>query len=74
MTVIHLAGSPSGLVQKCARCGFVLQDYTNAMSVGDWKPSWFEGSVEVSGRYFYATEAAPNCSPAQGDQERNNER
>jgi hypothetical protein len=59
--IIHLAAEPIGLVQKCIRCGYVLQDYTNALSVGDWQPNWWEGSVEISGRYSYTTEELPNC-------------
>lgn len=65
MPIIHLAAKPVGLVQKCLRCGCVLQDYTHAVSVGDWQPSWWEGSVEINGRYSYATEEPPNCEVIQ---------
>lgn len=59
--VIHLAGKPDGLVQKCVRCGHVLQDYTNAQSVGDWKPVWWSGNVVVNERFSGTTDEAPNC-------------
>ena len=45
--VLHLAGEPEGLVQKCSRCGYVLSDYNNAMGVGAWSPSWWEGEITV---------------------------
>ena len=45
--VIHRAGEPIGLVQKCSDCGEVLTDYTNASSEGDWEPTWWEGLVTV---------------------------
>ncbi len=30
-TAIHVAGPLEGLVQRCSRCGAILNDYTNAM-------------------------------------------
>lgn len=61
---VHLAGPPEGLVQQCSRCGFVLNDYTGAMSVGAWEPRWWQGAVEVVDgfpRSMHATKDAPNC-------------
>ena len=43
--IIHEAGEPVGLVQTCVRCGKVLSDYTNAVGYGDWKPTWWNGTV-----------------------------
>ncbi len=62
--VIHLAGSPVGAIQKCARCGMVLQDYTNAVVVGDFFPIWWDGSVEVGPGSFGTTTDEPNCEGA----------
>lgn len=59
--VIHEAGIPDGLVQKCTRCGLVLQDYTNAQSVGEWHPVWWSGNVGVKAQYYFSTEEAANC-------------
>ena len=61
MQIIHSAGKPIGLIQRCSRCGVVLQDYTNALSVGDWRPSWWDGNVFIDGRFSGATEEAANC-------------
>ena len=60
---IHLAGEPVGLVQRCSICGEILQDYRNSLSVGDWQPHWWSGSVEVSssGGMMWSTKDAPNC-------------
>ena len=58
---IHLAGQPSGLVQKCRRCGVVLVDYRNAASVGDWRPHWFRGAVEQVPSGMVSVRFPPNC-------------
>lgn len=33
MTIVHIAGPPrmGGLFQECARCGYVLQNYTGSV-------------------------------------------
>lgn len=54
---IHLAGTPQlgGLYQRCARCGHVLQDYTDGLPMvieGDdpTLPTWTEGRrIAVAG-------------------------
>ena len=61
--IIHTAGAPDGLVQRCSRCGAVLQDYTNAQGVGDWRPVWWDGNVVVLGRFSGATEEPADCQP-----------
>jgi hypothetical protein len=61
--IIHTAGAPEGLVQRCARCGVVLQDYTNTQGVGDWRPVWWDGNVFTDGRFSGATEEPANCRP-----------
>ncbi len=45
--VIHEAGEPMGLVQKCIRCGMILSDYRNMVSAGPWSPSWWQGTVTI---------------------------
>jgi hypothetical protein len=63
--LIHLADEPEGLIQRCKLCGFILTDYRNAASVGDWKPCWWKGSVEVTGTFpvhSMATPDPPDCS------------
>mgnify|MGYP001561979228 CR=1 FL=1 len=59
--IIHAAETPIGLIQRCSRCGEILQDYTNAQGVGDWRPVWWEGNVFVNGRFSGATEEPANC-------------
>lgn len=61
MKVIHSADKPVGLIQKCSRCGVILQDYTNALSVGDWRPVWWDGNVFIDGRFSGVTEEPANC-------------
>lgn len=40
--VFHVAAEPIGLVQKCARCGAVITDYTGAMMIaGDTQPRFW---------------------------------
>jgi hypothetical protein len=65
--MIHEAGEPDGLVQKCKRCGYVLTDYTNSMvpeSDIPFEPHWWKGAVEVTGtnpRCSSLTDEAPDC-------------
>lgn len=33
MIVVHVAGQPEGVVQKCSQCGEILVDYTGAVVV-----------------------------------------
>lgn len=50
LSVVHIAGEPEGLIQKCSRCGYILADYRNAMGAGDWCQSWWawpHGAVTV---------------------------
>jgi len=61
MSIIHTAGDVEGLMQKCSRCGAVLQDYTNTLSVGEWFPSWWAGNVVVGQGFSAATDEPANC-------------
>lgn len=61
MKVIHSAGKPIGFIQRCQRCGVVLQDYTNSLGVGDWHPVWWDGNVFIDGRFSGTTEEPANC-------------
>lgn len=45
--VIHEPDEPAGLIQKCIRCGFVLEDYRNTMGEGNFKPAWWNKTVTV---------------------------
>lgn len=64
MTVIvHWAGAPLGLVQRCEICGVVLVDYNNAMLRFGRRPRFFEGAVEVMDSGLCRTLDPPNCSP-----------
>jgi hypothetical protein len=68
MAVIHFADRPEGLIQKCAICGEILQDYTHSESIGDWQPLWWEGCVEVGQGYACSVHGVePNCATAQLD-------
>ena len=64
--VVHLAGEPEGLVQKCSRCGYVLLDLNGAMFCGGGDgPGWWEGPVEVIEGFpmrFRVTTGEPDCS------------
>ena len=59
--VIHTAGEPDGLIQKCVRCGYVLIDHTDTQSIGEWHPVWWSGNVYVRGSVSGATEEVANC-------------
>lgn len=59
--IIHIAGQVQGNVQKCARCGAVLVDYTNTMSLSDG-PQTFLGWEE--GAFMTVTDGFPICSQA----------
>lgn len=59
--IIHIAGPPEGNIQKCARCGAVLVDYTNAMVPGDG-PTTFLAWEE--GAFMTVTDGFPICSQA----------
>ena len=66
MPIIHFADTPDGLIQRCAICGEILQDYTRVESVGDWQPLWWEGCVEVGEGYASLVHnVKPNCVSAQ---------
>lgn len=67
--VIHTAGKPDGLIQRCKRCGVVLSDYINAQGVGDWSPAWWDGNVFINGRFSGATEEPANCEQKESEWE-----
>jgi hypothetical protein len=58
---VHEAGIPEGPIQRCARCGTILQDYRNAVSVGTWEPHWWNGFVFAGERSMGTTDMLPNC-------------
>jgi hypothetical protein len=69
---IHQAGPLEGLVQRCSRCGTVLNDYTHAMvpETDARKPlgGWAEGvHVEVQFHEYYGSSTLtmdpPTCEP-----------
>jgi hypothetical protein len=59
-TRVHLAGQPTGPIQKCARCGVTLIDYRNSAGMGEWSPSWW-----AVGAFIGVTERADGgvCNP-----------
>jgi hypothetical protein len=72
-TRVHVAGQPTGRIQKCARCGVTLIDYRNCAGMGEWlidyrnsagirewSPSWWE-----TGAFIGVTEMADGskCNP-----------
>jgi hypothetical protein len=60
--IVHEAGPPEGPVQRCARCGAILQDYRMTVSVGqNWEPHWWNGFVFVGERSMGTTDMLPNC-------------
>lgn len=63
MSVIHTAEKPTGtsLVQRCSRCGGILNDYTAVLGIGEWSPVWWDGNVEVDTGFSYATDNEANC-------------
>ena len=46
--IVHRAGEPEGLIQRCSDCREILVGYTDAMGVGQWVPRWWEGDVTVT--------------------------
>ena len=69
--MIHVAGTFDGLVQRCARCNALLNDYRHAMyPEGDPAPAgWHEGAhievLEGNPRAFYVTNAPADCETRQ---------
>lgn len=48
--VVHQAGEPDGLVQRCSRCGYVITDNRNVMVLESDKSGlcfWAAGPVTV---------------------------
>lgn len=66
MAKIHKAGEPDGLIQKCELCGLVLQDYTNVLGVGEWRPAWLAENVIKGGNFLATTKEPANCTPPEG--------
>lgn len=57
MVIVHLVAQPVGLIQRCARCGELLLDHRNAMSVDGKCSFWAPGFLAV-------TEGNPTYSEA----------
>jgi hypothetical protein len=61
--MIHKAGKPDGLVQRCEICGEILLSYKNVSGIGNWTPSFWEGYVEIIGfpRVMAHSEGPETC-------------
>lgn len=67
LTVVHIAGEPDGLIQKCSRCGAVLIDARGAMvmgggSIGCWQPGGFVGVTEGNPQQSVAMQCDASAS------------
>jgi hypothetical protein len=63
--VVHVAGEPEGLVQRCSRCGEVLIDRTGEVVIASTglAPHWWTGNVFVSPEEQGETDDEATCEP-----------